>query len=90
MKNTIKTILESQDAVFQIKGVNDFRNEPMVFKMNHMCGDLELHSVHGVDSTQTMNVDRFGPTCMWLYSYSLLGSKIVEKIRYEDVTIIES
>ena len=87
MKNTIKTILESQDAVFQIKGVNDYKNKPMIFKMNHMCGDLELHSVHGVDSTQTMNVEKFGPTCMWLYSYDMLGNKTRSKVKYSDVII---
>ena len=89
MKN-IKHILETQNAIFQIKNITNYKNEPEIFQMGHYCDDLELHSVNNVRGTQSMNVDRFGPTCMWLYSYSLLGSKIVEKIRYEDVTIIES
>ena len=90
MKN-IKHILETQNVKFQVKNINNYKNEPEALQMDHYCVDIyELHSVHNVRGTQTMNVDRFGPTCMWLYSYSLLGSKIVEKIRYEDVTIIES
>ena len=89
MKN-IKHILETQEVEFQIKGITNHKNEPKIFKMSHFCGDLELHSVHTKNATQSMNVDRFGPTCMWLYNYSLLGKKIVEKIRYEDVTIMES
>ena len=89
MKN-IKHILETQNVKFQVKNITNYKDEPEIFQMDHYCGNLELHSVNSVNGTQTMNVDRFGPTCMWLYSYSLLGSKIVEKIRYEDVTIIES
>ena len=89
MKN-IKHILETQEVKFQIKGITNYKNEPDTFQMDHYCGDLKFPSVYNTRTTQTMNVDRFGPTCMWLYSYSLLGKKIVEKIRYEDVIIMES
>jgi len=35
-----------------------------------------------------MNVDRFGPTCVWLYTFDMLSQKSVGKIRYEDVEIV--
>ena len=37
-----------------------------------------------------MNVERFGPTCVWLYTFDMLSQKSVGKIRYEDVVILET
>lgn len=37
---------------------------------------------------QGMNVNKFGPTCVTLFTYDILGRKIVGKIKYEDVKII--
>ena len=36
-----------------------------------------------------MNVTKFGPTCVTLYTYDMLGKKTVGKIKYADVTILE-
>ena len=36
-----------------------------------------------------MNVSKFGPTCITLYTYDMLGKKTVGKIKYADVTILE-
>jgi|TARA_R100000455_G_scaffold26313_1_gene15063 hypothetical protein len=38
---------------------------------------------------QQMNVDSFGKTYINLYDFGLLGNIITEKIKYEDITIIE-
>ena len=36
-----------------------------------------------------MNVSKFGPTCVTLYDYSMLGKKIVGKINYATIKILE-
>ena len=36
-----------------------------------------------------MNVTKFGPTCVTLYTYDMLGSKTVGKIKYSDIEIID-
>ena len=35
-----------------------------------------------------MNVNKWGPTCVTLYTYDILGKKSVGKINYKDITII--
>ena len=36
-----------------------------------------------------MNVNKFGPTCITLYSFDMLRNKTVGKIKYEDITLIK-
>ena len=35
-----------------------------------------------------MNVKKFGPTCVTLYTYDMLGKRSIGKIRYTDVRFI--
>lgn len=35
----------------------------------------------------SMNVTKFGPTCITLYTYDMLGTRTGGKIKYDDVTI---
>ena len=37
-----------------------------------------------------MNVNKFGPTCVTLYTFDMMGNKTVAKIRYSEVEIIGS
>tara|TARA_R100001086_G_scaffold247563_1_gene182135 strand:- start:2611 stop:3030 length:420 start_codon:yes stop_codon:yes gene_type:complete len=117
MKNTqlIKTLLETTEVKFTIKGMKDYgRNEDgklglkdMIFK-NIVRDKSELTSRKDVKTetfcagigrclldkysnylSQQMNVDSFGKTYINLYDFGLFGNKITEKIKYEDITIIE-
>ena len=36
-----------------------------------------------------MNVNKFGPTCVSLYTFDMFGRKIVGKIRYADVRFVD-
>ena len=36
-----------------------------------------------------MNVNKFGPTCVTLYAYDLIGNKTIGKIKYEDVKLLK-
>ena len=35
-----------------------------------------------------MNVNKWGPTCVTLYTFDMLGKKIIGKIKYSDIEII--
>ena len=35
-----------------------------------------------------MNVTKWGPTCVTLYTFDMLGKKSIGKIKYSDVTIV--
>ena len=41
-------------------------------------------------SYHQMNVRKFGPTCMTLYTFDMLGNRTVGKIKYDMVIIMES
>ena len=40
--------------------------------------------------SQGMNVNKWGPTCVTLYTYDMLGKRSVGKIRYADVRFVVS
>ena len=44
----------------------------------------------GTRFINSMNVTKWGPTCVTLYTYDMLGKKSVGKIRYADVRFIAS
>ena len=36
-----------------------------------------------------MNVTKWGPTCVTLYTYDMLGNRSTGKIKYRDVMLVE-
>ena len=36
-----------------------------------------------------MNVNKFGPTCLTLYTFDMMGNRTSAKIKYEDVVFVE-
>ena len=36
-----------------------------------------------------MNVEKYGPTCVWLYTFDMLEKKTKGKIKYTDVALLE-
>jgi hypothetical protein len=89
----IKEVLKKGDTRFTVKGITSYRkgddgeygDHPKLFKV-HKSGDSinvdELLSISG------MNVTKWGPTCVTLYTYDMLGKKSVGKINYKDITIL--
>ena len=77
IKNELLTVKNMQ---FKVKGYND-----QVFRM--VC--LEDGKNTAVISMYSqMNINKFGPTCMTLYTFDMMGNKTVGKIKFADVTII--
>jgi len=88
----IKEMLMKPGTKFTVEGVLEIGGSAtgkiQVFKTN---GDNETQAI-GVDeilSMAQMNVTKFGPTCVTLYSYDMLKTKTTGKIKYEDVTILD-
>ena len=90
----IREILSTKEVKFTCgitrKGLEETEQ---VYKINHRKLGLSYGLSSIYEDTvfgQGMNVRKFGPTCVTLYSYDMLGRKIVGKIKYEDVKIIKN
>ena len=95
MSKFIKETLEKGNVKFTVKGITEYRrggkdNEygdfPNIFRINDE-GDaiFEDSGLFG----RGMNITKMGPTCITLYDFNMLGKKIVGKINYKDITIIQ-
>lgn len=92
----MKKIIEklNQDGTrFTIKGITTYKGDIKPFKVRvseHNNG-LKIISIEedGKLFGQSMSVEKYGPTCVWLFSYDMFGRKSTFKIKYKDVTLIE-
>lgn len=93
----IKTQLQTKTVRFNIKGYNDYQkgpdgeygDYPAIFRTFGSQYDEGKTSSIFKGFGNGMNVTKFGPTCVTLYTYDMLGKKTVGKIKYADVTILE-
>ena len=89
----IKKLLEAGNARFTINGLTHYRKNdediwgdfPKVFKVSDEAGHISVDELFG----SGMNVNKFGPTCITLYSFDMLGKRTTGKIKYEDITILK-
>ena len=91
----IREIIRKGNVKFTIKGINSYKrggedNEygdfPKVFRVTEKAESVyvdELLSVSG------MNINKWGPTCITLYTFDMLGKKSIGKIKYSDITILK-
>ena len=80
IKEIKSELLNGNNMEFSIKGF-----EGRIFRM--VC--MEEGKNTAVASTfEQMNINKFGPTCMTLYTFNMMGKKTIGKIKYSDVTII--
>lgn len=91
----IKTQLQTKTVRFNIKGYKDYQKGPDGEYGDYPAIFRTFGSEYGKTSSifkgfgNGMNVTKFGPTCVTLYTYDMLGKKTVGKIKYADVTILE-
>ena len=90
-----KEILRTEDGVeFTVKGLTEYGKKedgsygqvPKVFKARH--GFKRNYTTSIGTQFDSMNVTKWGPTCVTLYTYDMLGKKSVGKIRYADVRFV--
>ena len=90
----IKEQLQKGNVRFTVKGITTYRSDdngeygmnPKIFKVSESSESInvdELLSVNG------MNVTKWGPTCVTLYTYDMLGKRSIGKISYKDITILK-
>ena len=92
----IKEKLQVSGTKFNINGKlnyqkgpdGEYGDYPTVFTTNGYNEDNKTESI-SKGFLNGMNVNKFGPTCVTLYDYNMLGKKTVGKIKYADVTILE-
>ena len=90
----IKKLLETKKVEFTINGIKGWGEKEdgtygdVLTKFTTRCEDEITSSIY--DNWHSgMNVKKFGPTCVTLYTYDMLKNKTTSKIKYEDVTIIK-
>lgn len=95
MSKEIKEQLQKGNVRFTIDGItsysrggenNEYGDFPKVFKVNE---DAEAIHVDEIFSVSGMNVTKWGPTCVTLYTYNMLGKRSIGKIKYSEITILK-
>ena len=105
MTNSVKMIIEKLkvDGVkFMVNGFDEYRRKeefdttkpetpvgeygyfPIIFQVSDFGGGCSIHG-----GFRQMNVEKYGPTCVWLYSFDMLNNRTKGKIKYSDVTLLE-
>jgi len=93
----IKEQLQFKKVKFNIKGYKEYQKGPDGEYDDYPAIFRTFGSEYDEGETSSifkgfgngMNVTKFGPTCITLYTYDMLGKKTVGKIKYADVTILE-
>ena len=94
MSKKIKEVLKRGDVRFTVKGITtyckgddgEYGMNPKVFKVNTDASSINVDEFLSVSG---MNVTKWGPTCVTLYTFDMLGKKSVGKINYKDITLKE-
>jgi hypothetical protein len=83
-------LMTQKDVVFTC-GIKDCLNRIQEFKVHShdMTDERSFAITENTSFGKAMNVTKFGPTCITLYTFDMLGKKTIGKIKYEDITIVE-
>lgn len=88
-----KNQLQKGNVEFTVKGITQYQrggenNEwgyfPKIFKVGE-----DADSIHEQSYIRGMNVNKWGPTCVTLFTYDMLGKRTTGKIKYSEITIID-
>ena len=90
MSKEIKKVLKEGDVKFTVKGITtyckgndgEYGMNPKIFSVNKDASAINC-------DWSGMNVTKWGPTCVTLYTFDILGKKSVGKINYKDITLKE-
>ena len=93
----VREILRTEDGVeFTVNGITEYGKKDdgsygqvkKIFKARQ--GYKRNYNTSIGTQFDSMNVTKWGPTCVTLYTYDMLGKRSVGKIRYADVRFIAS
>ena len=80
---TIKEVLMNSEVKFAIRG-REYIYKTRILNSERGTSAIYLDEMFG----KGMNVSKFGPTCVTLYTFDMLDNRTVGKIKYEDVEIL--
>ena len=92
--NIIQKQLQEGDVRFTVKGITsygtnengEYGKNPKIFKVSKKADSINVDEFLSISG---MNVTKWGPTCVTLYTYDMLGKKSIGKINYKLITIIK-
>ena len=100
IKEVKEILMNEVDCKFTVKGITEYDRKKdgsygQVAKAFRTSGSLKKDGLVGAiyedrPFSQGMNVTKWGPTCVSLFTYDMFGRKIVGKIRYEDIRFVAS
>ena len=81
--------LKKAGVKFTIKNITTYRSDekglygdlPKIFEVGKDCESI-WSEYHG------MNITKWGPTCVTLYTFDMLGKRSVGKVNYKEIEII--
>jgi hypothetical protein len=90
----IKSALRQSGTVFTMPTKLSRKGEVMEFKVNRFmdafdgerpeCGmNVSVNEILG----SSMNIEKIGTKTMSMFTYTMMGTKCVETVRFEDITI---
>ena len=91
-RNTIvrERLITEKDVVFTC-GIKDVLGRIQEYRV-YSSDENDLESF-GITENSTfgkmMNVNKFGPTCVTLYTFDMLGKRSSGKIRYSDIKFVD-
>ena len=85
-----KKLMTQKDIVFTC-GHKDVLGRIQEYKVySHDRSDIESFAIKENSTLgKMMNVNKFGPTCVTLYTFDMLGNRTSAKIKYSDVKFVE-
>ena len=94
VKKVREILMSEEKANFTINGITEdgkkedggYGSVPKVFRTSFSYIKNESDGIHS--SYNGMNVTKWGPTCVTLFTYDMLGKKAIGKIKYSDVRFI--
>ena len=93
--NKVREILMNEgNCKFTVKGITQYDKKedgsygdvPKVFHTVKIEGEEYCGSIS--EGWYGMNVNKWGPTCVTLYTFNMLGKKSVGKIKYSDIKFV--
>ena len=90
-------LMNGVDCKFTVKGITEYGRKKdgeygkvaKVFRTSSPNKDGSIGAIYeGRPFSQGMNVNKWGPTCVSLYTFDMFGRKIVGKIKYANVRFV--
>ncbi len=87
----VREQLQKGKVRFTVDGITEpGKNNLKIFRVTEKGNSIVVDALLGYEFIYLdgMNVTKWGPTCVTLYTFDILNKKTVGKIKYSDIKII--